>query len=312
MSRFKIGDKVIINPTSIYAKGNKLYSYSQLPEGVVGQIRERDCMEWLVDWKIKKIHYANSYNSWDLLPYIPKKWKIFVTKENYRILHYWRTVKIFDPESLIGGYMVNERYSVKGFWSRKEENFEEYEEISFDFFERFILNENKTETMSEIASQKKIIGYTIKKGFEKYLIPAAKIGNTSAARFEENQAVYGWMFANNTSCHDLLKDGDLVNEWFEPVYDEPEKPKSVTMVVGEPARTIKVFKDRVDIKHIPRSYPFSELEKLCNHFQRLEIQISEHKTGVRVSRVQFGCIEDGTDLTLKELEKVIDTMKSLK
>lgn len=157
--------------------------------------------------------------------------------------------------------------------------------------------------MSNKQTEKKIIGYTIKKGFEKYLIPAAKIGNTSVEQFNSNQVRYGWMFGYESVCSSLLKDGDLVNEWFDPVY-EPEKPKSITVVVGNPKLKIEIFKDKLISQG--RTFTKEEFQKIYNFFFDSKSDgIGPNLNYAYITEVQFGCESEGTKLR-KEDFKLID------
>lgn len=164
--------------------------------------------------KATKEEIINHFNKLNMnkLKELPEKWCIKITPESKAALSKWRTAgKGLYSDT---GYCSHNG----GYWS---ENFPvDCTEITFDQFKELVLKEN--------SMDKKLIGYNLKKDctqFEQASFAIINVRSTEGnTKFANKNGVN---FTEDSLYHDWLKEANVLDLWFEPVYESIKKDVQV-------------------------------------------------------------------------------------
>lgn len=138
---------------------------------------------------------------------LPTKWFVVRNEENAEILNEWENITHQRGHKgaylTDGAVMYSDRSYDSGFFKK------DYTEITFEQFKTHVLKQTE---------MKKVIGYKLKadcKQFEKAALAIATITDFGTD--------FGYDFSDNSIVADLLKKADVLDLWFEPVYEEEFK-----------------------------------------------------------------------------------------
>ncbi|MGD9679446.1 MAG: hypothetical protein AB7V16_13985, partial [Vulcanibacillus sp.] len=101
------------------------------------------------------------------------------------------------------------------FWNASSKLLENYIELTFEQFEKYVL---KIKDM-----EKKIIGYKLKENCKQYRVAACRIADISDDELTIEVTRKGCSFLANTRTETYLKEAGVLDLWFEPVYEESSK-----------------------------------------------------------------------------------------
>ena len=212
---------------------------------------------------------------------LPNKWHIKITDKNKVILNNWKKGKgcfddLFEYNYIVVGYDGSGGYC--------DGEYIMHPEITFEQFKKYVLKQTDME--------RKIIGYKLKKDCEQYEKAASSL----------MQAEFGKNFVVTVqSCINLLVKAEVLNLWFEPIYEEQFKVGdwvSFTSEIDKCTYTSKI-KDWTShsycilengaepFKHLLRKATPEEIKAV----QIPKITINGYKGEFYDDYVKFGCAE---------------------
>ena len=104
------------------------------------------------------------------------------------------------------------------FWNASSKLLENYIELTFEQFEKYVLKSKESKDM-----EKKIIGYKLKEDFKQYEEAAIIIATMSKESFYSLIPKVGYNFGNGSKLYFRFKKAGVLDLWFEPVYAENSK-----------------------------------------------------------------------------------------
>lgn len=155
--------------------------------------------------------------------------------------------------------------------------------------------------IDDIVTEKKIIGWKLKKDCEKYREACKKIKfaqNRINSDYLEGKSEI-WVGKYDTSLRECLEEAKVWDLWFEPVF-EPEKPKEKNITLSN-NKSVKIKKEGLYVED--RLIFIYDIESL---FKTSKFANTEWI--FQINNFDIGCYKN---LNRKDLENIIEAYKSL-
>ena len=213
---------------------------------------------------------------------LPKNWYVVVTDDNKKQIQNWRE-SITEEEASFStdacyGILNGQPHNlwlkdfINGSWRGNEISTEKFLKIT---------------KPKVVLEAKKILYYKLSK--KEYLAPARLLaGSDSDLEYLRPDSL----------CIYNLRKADVLDKWFEKVFEESEK----TLIIGSSKLTVKITKDGATIDK--KLYKFNDLTFLKSSL--MSVLILGDKVSVKTFKV--GC----SNFSMNELDEVIKTCNNLR
>lgn len=189
---------------------------SQWPSFTPGKIYDAD---YISDYKFTPCtvqkHAEFSPKEWELVEefLLPTNWCVKSTPENFDIIKKW-LIETDPDKSEWRFYSKEDNRYITYKYTHCQYIPEEYTEITFEQFEKYVLNVETNTTMEK----QKLIGYKLKEDCEIYRTAALNISETRG-NWENSLAKYD-IRADQLGYINKLTKAKVLDIWFEPVYKQ--------------------------------------------------------------------------------------------
>jgi hypothetical protein len=155
---------------------------------------------------------------------LPKKWYITTTEEsNTAVCDFYDKYNKSITDRSLGNYFCMDEHGVLKGWMYRNQNYKKgYTEITFEDFKRLVLKEN--------SMDKRLIGYKLKEDCRQFEKAAFAIINVhSVEGVTKFTCLNGTHFTKDSNYFTWLKEANVLDLWFQPVYEDIKKDVQVSV-----------------------------------------------------------------------------------
>jgi hypothetical protein len=155
---------------------------------------------------------------------LPKKWYITTTEEsNTAVCDFYDKYNKSITDRSLGNYFCMDEHGVLNGWMYRNQSYKkDYTEITFEDFKRLVLKEN--------SMDKRLIGYKLKEDCRQFEKAAFAIINVhSVEGVTKFTCLNGTHFTKDSNYFTWLKEANVLDLWFQPVYEDIKKDVQVSV-----------------------------------------------------------------------------------